>query len=151
MSVNCLDTDALVSVGAALDWDVPGRLDHLAACERCRAGLADLADLRGKLTGIAAVPGIDPAALTGHALAGLTTGRTPAAQGGAVPAPAGAASRRTDRVAAVATFLVAGATVALLVLLLAGKGSAPVALAFAAIAGTASVLPLRLPFRRQRA
>ena len=174
MTDHCLDTDWLVSVGTALEWDVPARLDHLAVCERCRAGLVELADLHGELAAAPPLPHLEPATATAHVKAGLATGMSPVgldpaattapsmagpASGTAhtgvmaqAPAAAGAAGpRRADRLVTAATFLVAGATTFMLVLLLGGSRAAPWGLVAGAAAGLASALPVRLPFRAQEA
>lgn len=141
MSTNCLDTDTLVSVATALEWDVPARLDHLAGCERCRAGLAGVAELREELM---AAPPLEaaqvvklPAAAPGSTAVAGTTGVAP--------------RRRAHTLIAAATFLAAGATAFLLVLLLAGGLGAPLGLVVAAAAGLASVLPARVPWHKQEA
>ena len=46
---DCLDNDTLTAVGQALGWDVDERLDHLGACQSCRATLATLAATRHAL------------------------------------------------------------------------------------------------------
>jgi predicted anti-sigma-YlaC factor YlaD len=45
----CLDRDALVTLGAALDWEIEERLRHLAECESCRAELKRLATVHSVL------------------------------------------------------------------------------------------------------
>ena len=45
----CLETDTLVSVGAALAWNTEEGLRHIAECEACREQLHELAALRGDL------------------------------------------------------------------------------------------------------
>ncbi len=46
---DCLDSDTLIAVGQALDWNVDEPLDHLGACTSCRASLATLAATRQAL------------------------------------------------------------------------------------------------------
>ncbi len=50
---SCLDIDALMAVGAALNWRSDDGLRHLAECESCRAQLAELAVVRQSLTEVA--------------------------------------------------------------------------------------------------
>ena len=38
----CLDTDAMLAIGDALDWDVSEGLRHLEACNECRTRLEAL-------------------------------------------------------------------------------------------------------------
>ncbi|HEX9105720.1 MAG TPA: hypothetical protein VF832_00795 [Longimicrobiales bacterium] len=142
MSTACPDTDALVDVAAALEWDVPARLEHLAACAHCRASLAELAQLRRELERVPeAVP--VPASATGR-MAGAS-GVAPVVAGPSHPRESGRASWQAQLPVTVATFLAAAATATLLVYLFAGTPSAPLTLAVAGVAGAASVLPLRVP------
>jgi hypothetical protein len=46
----CLSTDAILAVGAALEWDVPNGLRHLENCEECRAQLEALRLTRAGFT-----------------------------------------------------------------------------------------------------
>ena len=50
MTADCPDVDVLVALGAALDWEAEGILDHVASCARCRAQLRELAALRRLMT-----------------------------------------------------------------------------------------------------
>ena len=45
----CLDTETLVAIGTALDWDAMDALEHVAQCEGCRGQLDRLATLHGAL------------------------------------------------------------------------------------------------------
>jgi hypothetical protein len=54
--MNHLDTDALIAIGEALDWDVPGGLRHLESCGDCRAELDALRLSRSALTEREEVP-----------------------------------------------------------------------------------------------
>ena len=129
MSDNCLDTDSLTSVGEALAWRVPARLDHLAACASCRRELLALADLRAELLD---VPGVDGLVVAPAPAAAPRTRVRPAGADGLVVAPAPEAAPRTRAgptprlgpgsrpptrfagvLAAGATFVVAAATLAL--------------------------------------
>ena len=147
----CLDTDSLVSVASALEWAVPARLDHLASCERCRARLAELADLQRGLvaaTPLAALDRATASARTGAPSAAIPS--RPASKGAPAPAPAASTwSRSAPPLVTTATFLIAGATALLLVTMLGGNPPAPLALTVAGVAGLASIAPIRL--RRQDA
>ncbi len=57
MTTDCLDTDTLASVAAAVEWDVPERLRHLAGCKACRTRLVELARLHAELLD---VPTVEP-------------------------------------------------------------------------------------------
>lgn len=46
---HCLDTDTLVSLGAALDWDTEGPLRHLSECKTCQEQLGHLASIHNDL------------------------------------------------------------------------------------------------------
>ncbi len=145
MTEHCLDTDALVSVASALEWAVPARLDHLAACERCRARLAELASLQSELTAAVPLAELDPATATARAGAALATrAPAPAGTGVEVPMPARATRPRPAApLVTAATFLTAGATALLVVTLLAGNPPVPLALTVAGLAGLASIAPIR--------
>ena len=57
-TVDCPDTDVLIALGAALEWETDGTLDHVASCAACRAQLRELAELRHALTeGVVPRPG----------------------------------------------------------------------------------------------
>ncbi len=144
MTEPCLDTDALVSVASALEWAVPERLDHLAACERCRTRLSELAEFRSELTAAIPAPELDAVPVTASAGAGLATVMPPLAAKDTLSPAAGATRPRpaAPRVAT-ATFLTAGATALLVIMLLAGNPPAPLALAVAGLAGLASIAPIR--------
>ena len=58
MSVDCLETDNLASIGAALEWQLPERLDHLARCAQCRESLLQLGRLRQQLLEVPPVEGV---------------------------------------------------------------------------------------------
>ncbi len=45
----CLETDTLVSVGAALEWNTEEGLRHIAECGPSREQLREMADLSGDL------------------------------------------------------------------------------------------------------
>ncbi len=109
MSTDCLDTDTLTSVGAALEWQVPERLEHLAGCAGCRAGLVELARLRAHLLDVRVV---EPP---------LSVAPRPDLRLGAGPAPGGAAARPSRLARALvggSTLLVAAATLVLALALL---------------------------------
>ena len=57
---DCPGTDAILSIGDALEWDVPDRLHHLLTCEECRAEMDALRLTRDSL--LQAAP-IEPAVL----------------------------------------------------------------------------------------
>ncbi|HUF27860.1 MAG TPA: hypothetical protein VMM18_12870 [Gemmatimonadaceae bacterium] len=40
--IECLDSDKLLTIGQALDWDVESGLRHLEHCDECRARLEGL-------------------------------------------------------------------------------------------------------------
>ncbi len=72
----CLDTEKLVSVGMALDWNTEDALRHLVECRRCREELERLAtvcDVVG--SAMPADPGF-----TDRVMAGMAQGGTPQAQ-----------------------------------------------------------------------
>ncbi len=46
---NCLDTDTLVGVGAAIGWETEDTLRHIATCQECHEELRRLAKLHGVL------------------------------------------------------------------------------------------------------
>ena len=46
---NCLDTDTLVGVGAAIGWETEDTLRHIATCQECHEELRRLAKLYGVL------------------------------------------------------------------------------------------------------
>ena len=52
----CLDTDAIVTVAAALDWDVAEGLRHLTTCDDCRARIDTLRVTHAAMSEISAVP-----------------------------------------------------------------------------------------------
>lgn len=52
----CLDTDAIVTVAAALDWDVAEGLRHLNTCDDCRARIDTLRFTHAAMTEVDAVP-----------------------------------------------------------------------------------------------
>jgi hypothetical protein len=56
----CLDADALLAIGHALDWNVEERLSHLRTCADCRAQLETLQRVRDALQ--ASTP-VDPDAV----------------------------------------------------------------------------------------
>ncbi len=141
MTEPCLDTDALVSVASALEWAVPARLDHLVACERCRARLQELAGFQRELTAASPLVELDPATATARAVVG-TLPPPPAGERMLAPTPAGGARRLPAApLVAAATFLIAGATALLATTLLAGSPPIPLALSVAALAGLASIAP----------
>lgn len=107
MSDDCLDTDSLASVGEALAWRVPERLDHLAACGTCRGELLALAGLRAELLDVprADALGVAPA----PEAAPWTRARSTAPLRPGSTAP----TRLAGVLAAGATFLIAAATLAL--------------------------------------
>lgn len=41
----CIDLDDLVSLGAALDWDVEQQLVHITSCETCKTRMRELQTL----------------------------------------------------------------------------------------------------------
>jgi anti-sigma factor RsiW len=45
----CPDTDAIIAIGHALDWDVSDGLEHLRTCPDCRTRLATLRLTRAAL------------------------------------------------------------------------------------------------------
>ena len=47
---DCPDTDRLVTLERAADWELSGLLEHLTTCSECRAELRDLETLRVELT-----------------------------------------------------------------------------------------------------
>ena len=57
---DCLDTDAVLTIGHALDWNVAEGLSHLRTCTNCRAQLATLQRTREGL--LASTP-VDPETL----------------------------------------------------------------------------------------
>ncbi len=105
MSDDCLDTDSLTSVGEALAWQVPERLDHLAACADCRRELSALAGLRAELLDVPAALAISPVA--------VAASRTPAPANLAFRPESWPATRLAGVLAAGATFLIAVATLTL--------------------------------------
>ena len=46
----CLDGDTLVSLGAALDWDIDEGLRHAVDCQSCQQQLRQLSELHRDLT-----------------------------------------------------------------------------------------------------
>ncbi len=46
---NCLDTDTLVGVGAAIGWETEDTLRHIATCQECHEELRRLAKIHGVL------------------------------------------------------------------------------------------------------
>ena len=52
----CLDTDAIVTVAAALDWDVAEGLRHLNTCDDCRARIDTLRVTLAAMSEVNAVP-----------------------------------------------------------------------------------------------
>ena len=52
----CLDTDAIVTVAAALDWDVAEGLRHLNSCDDCRARIETLRVTHAAMSEVNAVP-----------------------------------------------------------------------------------------------
>lgn len=54
---DCLDADALLAIGHALDWKVEERLSHLRTCADCRAQLGILQRVRNEV--LASTP-VDP-------------------------------------------------------------------------------------------
>ena len=52
----CLDTDAIVTVAAALDWDVAEGLRHLNTCDDCHARIDTLRVTHAVLSEVNAVP-----------------------------------------------------------------------------------------------
>ncbi|HVN33309.1 MAG TPA: hypothetical protein VMT45_15135 [Thermoanaerobaculaceae bacterium] len=49
MPTDCLDSDSLVSIGLAFNWDCSGGLAHLSSCGTCRDALQDLERVHGAL------------------------------------------------------------------------------------------------------
>ncbi len=49
---NCLDTDTLVGVGAAIGWETEDTLRHIATCQECHEELRRLTRLHGVLLGV---------------------------------------------------------------------------------------------------
>jgi hypothetical protein len=52
----CLDTDAIVTVAAALDWDVAEGFRHLTTCDDCRARIDTLRFTHAAMSEVSAVP-----------------------------------------------------------------------------------------------
>jgi predicted anti-sigma-YlaC factor YlaD len=52
----CLDTDTIVTVAAALDWDVAEGLRHLNTCDDCRARIDTLRVTLAAMSEVNAVP-----------------------------------------------------------------------------------------------
>jgi anti-sigma factor RsiW len=52
----CPDTDAIITVAAALDWDVAEGLRHLKTCDDCRARLGALRVTRAAISEAEPVP-----------------------------------------------------------------------------------------------
>ncbi len=123
----CLEVDALVGLGAALDWRLEEGLEHLRECVHCRRRLERLGELSGTLGAtIEPRPGFEErviaslfrpggagqvrlrrawlAALLNPALAGLTAFFAIALAGGELPASA------LDLPALLACVTVAGVT-----------------------------------------
>lgn len=63
----CLDTDAIVTVAAALDWDVAESLRHLNTCDDCRARIDTLRVTHAAMSEVSPVPD-DALARVGDAL-----------------------------------------------------------------------------------
>ncbi len=106
MTDDCFDTDSLASVGEALAWRLPDRLDHLAACATCRRALLELAGLRRDLLD---VPVADGLGVPRAGSAATLVSPWPASTARAVRAR----TRLTGALAAGATFVIAAATLAL--------------------------------------
>ncbi len=49
MPTDCFDSDSLVSIGLAFNWDCDGGLAHLGSCGVCRDALRDLERVHGAL------------------------------------------------------------------------------------------------------
>ncbi|MFQ5679030.1 MAG: hypothetical protein ACE5HP_06190 [Gemmatimonadota bacterium] len=86
--LGCPDTDALVTLSAALGWSPLERLAHLATCPECRVTLSKLEELHGILAEEAEpAPGLPEevlASLTGAVSEGLSArrGEDPEPRGG---------------------------------------------------------------------
>jgi predicted anti-sigma-YlaC factor YlaD len=52
----CLDTDTIVNVAAALDWDVAEGLRHLNTCDDCRARIDTLRFTHAAMSEVNAAP-----------------------------------------------------------------------------------------------
>lgn len=57
---DCLDADATLAIGQALEWRIPDGLSHLHTCGECRARLELMHRIR---LGVLASTPVDPAAL----------------------------------------------------------------------------------------
>ncbi len=106
---NCLDTDTLVGVGAAIGWETEDTLRHIATCQECHEELRRLAKLHGVLNDqLQPMPGF-----TARVLGGLRA-----------PDPTPRSHRRWSFVGAF-NGLLAGGT-AFFAIALGSAGSAPV-------------------------
>ena len=47
--MKCLETDTLVALGAALEWNTDDVLRHVTSCSQCRARLSQLAAIQSAL------------------------------------------------------------------------------------------------------
>ena len=73
----CLSTDAIVAIGAALDWEIADGLRHLQTCDECRE---QLESLRLTRAGFADTEPVDPEVLQRISAALGTAARTERAQ-----------------------------------------------------------------------
>ena len=109
----CPDTDAIVTIATALDWEIEAGLEHLQRCAECNTRIGVLQATR---VALAQAESVDPAleARIGQALrarAKLESAETPQSTG------TGRRSARAARVISVAEAVLAGAVAPALLIL----------------------------------